>query len=85
MNKLILLFLLVNVLNISFQLDCSSLTDSSCNGFNSPYKLKCHKFSASPTCQEIQVDEGRHFDSNDNCVIECGVTLPDDEKCFMYE
>ena len=85
MNKLFVFLLLVSLLNICFQLDCSSLTDSSCSGFNSPYKLKCHKFSTSIKCQEIQVDDGCHFDSNDNCVQENDVTLPDDEKCFMYE
>jgi len=66
-----------------YQLDCTSFSQDPCGGYNSPYKLKCHKFGTSD-CHDIQVDEGCYYDSNHNCEEESG-KLADDEICHEYE
>lgn len=81
MNKLIVIFVLLNVLSIYYQLESSSFSDSSFGGNNSKYTLKCHKFAS--ICQEIEVDDGWEINTSDNCV-ESGANLPDVEICFDY-
>ena len=82
MNKLIVIFVLLNVLNIYYQLNCGQFTDITCGGFNS-YKSKCHKFTSG--CKEIQVDDGCIIDATTNsCTVERGVTLGQNERCYDY-
>ena len=83
MNKLIVIFVLLNVLNIYYQLDCWDFTDNTCGGFNS-YKSKCHKFPSG--CKEIQVDDGCTINpTNHSCTVESGATLGQNERCYDYE
>ena len=83
MNKLIVIFVLLNVLNIYYQLDCWDFTDNTCGGFNS-YKSKCHKFPSG--CKEIQVDDGCAINpTNHSCTVENGATLGQNERCYDYE
>ena len=83
MQKLIPLILLLGTLATYYQLDCTSFLQDPCGGYNSPYKLKCHKFGTSD-CHDIQVDEGCYYDSNHNCEEESG-KLADDEICYEFE
>lgn len=81
MNKLIVIFFLLNVLNIYCQLSCSQYTDSTCGGYTS-FKLKCHKSGSS--CVGIEVDDGCTINDSNQCVKEEGVTLGENEICFDY-
>ena len=82
MNKLIVIFVLLNVLNIYYQLNCGQFTDITCGGFNS-YQSKCHKFTSG--CKEIQVDDGCTINSTTHsCTVERGVTLGQNERCYDY-
>ena len=81
MNKLIVIFFLLNILNIYCQLSCSQYTDSTCGGYTS-FKLKCHKFRSS--CEGIEVDDGCTINESNQCVKEDGVTLGENEICFNY-
>ena len=83
MNKLIVIFVLLNELNIFYQLECSEYDDDSCGGHNSEYILKCHRFQSNG-CQEIEVDKGCQINSLHQCTVETNVTLPDDEICISY-
>lgn len=81
MNKLIVIFFLLNVLNIYCQLSCSQYTDSTCGGYTS-FKLKCHKSGSN--CVGIEVDDGCTINNSNQCVAENGVTLAENERCFNY-
>lgn len=82
MNKLIVIFVLLNVINIYYQFECSDYRDSICGGYNS-YKLKCHKFGVND-CEGIEVDDGCTIDSSNTCVAESDETLRENERCFNY-
>lgn len=81
MNKLIVTFFLLNVLNIYCQLNCGQYTDTTCGGYTS-YKLKCHKSGSN--CVEIEVDDGCTINDSNQCIKENGVTLGENEICFNY-
>ena len=81
MNKLIVIFFLLNILNIYCQLSCSQYTDSTCGGYTS-FKLKCHKSGSN--CVEIEVDDGCTINDSNQCDKEEGVTLGENEICFNY-
>ena len=84
MNKLIVILVFLNILSISYQIECSSFRDATCEGHNSNYTLKCHKFGTND-CEEIEIDDGCQIDSSNACVVKSGETLPQGEKCYNHE
>ena len=69
MTKFLSLFISFLCLNISLQLDCSSMTSSVCHQYSAKYNLGCHWFSSRPTkCVNVDYDDGCTINESGNCV-----------------
>ena len=86
MHRNLWLFIALNLLVISFQLECRNFRDDTCGGHNKEYKLQCHKFTSG--CKEVEVDDGCEINSSHKCVAKSGigenedcVDFGDEKKC----
>ena len=68
MTKFLSLFISFLCLNISLQLDCSSIA-SVCHQYSTKYNAGCHWFSSRETkCVNIDYDDGCTINDSGNCV-----------------
>ena len=68
MNKALNLFLVLYLISFSFELDCSSLSYSQCETYNTLNKLQCHQFSTGAKCDEVIIDDGCEINPSHQCV-----------------
>ena len=67
LKKSFFFFALIAFLKVSYELDCTTLTGSTCGNHNTNYKLQCHKFEENPNCIEIEVDDGCRIKDDHTC------------------
>ena len=83
MNHKIFFYIFFSLLSISYQLNCEDFNDSTCGGHNTKYNIKCLKFTESPTCSEVEFDDGCIMTEQKKC--QKTDTSSTNYQCYLSE